>query len=541
MKILKKLKRKTIIIAVIVIVIVFVLFKFFVGNGEPEYITAEVGRGTVIKEVSETGMVKISEQVDLGFDYSGRVDEIYVKVGDEVEAGQSLAKLDLEQLYIELAEAQAALDVAEADYDKLLAGSSPEEIKVAETDVLNAQIAFDNAEQSLEDVEADAEEDLNQAYEDAINDLEDAYLKIYNAYNVVLSVQLSYFNSTDQEGVTVKDNKDIIHDNLTLAKTYIDSAEAGSYDDIDTALSEMKEILSEVRSSLEIIRDVTESVLYRNTVSSSDKTSLDNQKSYINTEYNDIVAAQQNIATTKITNETNINNAEANLDAAELALQKAQDQLELKKAGPTQENINLYQAKIKQAEAKVALLQNKINDSVLKSPVRGQIIKVNKRRGETVQITDLVISILPSGPFQVEVDIYEEDIVYVKVNDEVEIFIPAFPDDSFMGSVVSVDPAEKLIDGVVYYEVNISFDAKDKGVKPGMTADVVIKADERENVLIIPKQALKKINGDKIVKVLNGKEVEERKIEIGLEGEDNIEVISGLTEGERVVLGEKAK
>ncbi len=541
MKILKKLKRRTIIIAVIVIIIVFVIFNFFIGNGELEYIAEEVVRGTVIKEVSETGMVKISEQVDLGFKYSGRIDEIYVKVGDQVEAGQNLAKLDLGQLYIELAEAQAALNVAKADYDKLLAGSSAEEIKVSETDVLNAQIVFDNAKQSLEDAKADAEEDLKQDYENALSDLEDAYLKIYNSYNVVLSVQLSYFNSTDQEGVIVKDNKDLIYANLTLAKTQVDNAEAGSRQEVDTALSEMKKILSEVKNSLEIVRDVTENVLYRNTVTSSDKTSLDNQKSYINTAYNDIVAAQQTIATTRITNETNINTKEAAVGAAEVALQKAQDQLDLKKAGPTQENINLYQAKIKQAEAKVALLQNKINDSTLKSPVKGQITSINKRRGETAQVTDSIISILPSGPFQIEVDIYEEDIVYVKVNDETEIFIPAFPDDLFAGEVISIDPAEKLIDGVVYYEVNISFDAGDKGVKPGMTADVVIKADERENVLVIPKQALKKINGDKIVKVLDGKEVEERKIEIGLEGEDNIEVISGLIEGERVVLGEKAK
>jgi len=541
MKILGKFKSKAVIVIIIVIVVVFTLYKIFIGGNGVEYITEEVKTGNVFKQVSETGMVKVSEQVDLSFKYSGRLDQVFIKVGDLVEANQSLASLDTNQLYIELSEAQAALDVAKADYDKLLAGSSPEEIKIAETDVSNAQITLDNAKQSLEDIKANAEEDLDQAYEDAVDDLEDAYLKVYNAFNVVRNIQRSYFTGSDQESIIVSQNKSLIESNLDKADTYLYQAKVGNNDSIDYGLDQYKTLLSNVKDSLTTIRNMTETASYRDDVSSTDKDSLDAQKTNINTAYTNVIGAQQNISTIKITNKTNINTAEAVVASAEISLQKAQDQLELKKAGPTQENINLYQAKIKQAEAKVSLLNNKINDSTLRSPVNGQIVAINKTKGETVQVTDVVFSILPTGPFQVEVDIYEEDIVYVKTGNKVEIFIPAFPDDTFEGEVVSVDPAEKLIDGVVYYEVNVGFDSLDKGVKPGMTADVVIKVANRENVLIVPKQAVKKINNDRMVIVLENGEIKEKKIIIGLEGEDNIEVVSGLTEGEKVVLGEKAK
>lgn len=538
---LKKILSKKIIIIIIVIAVLgFVGYKVFVKDGEPEYILEKVSYGTVIKEVSETGAVKISEEINLSFRNSGRIDKIYVKVGDKVELGQELAKIDTKQLYIELTEAQAALEVTQADYNKLLAGSSAEEIKVAETEVLNTQIALDNAEQSLEDVKADAGEDLNQAYEDALDTLDDAYLKIYNAYNMADSIYRSYFTSNDQEGIKVKEGRDKIENALNQAKSYIDDARSDSQNEkIDTAVSGVKEILKDTRDALEVIRNMAETTLYRSTVSSSDKTSLDNQKTYINTVYTDLVAAQQNISSTKITNEANINTAEASVSTSEVALQKAQDQLDLKKAGPTQENIDLYSAKIKQAQAKVSLLYNKINEAVLKSPIQGQITEINKREGETVQTTDSVISFLPEGPFQVEVDIYEEDIVDVRVDNFVKISLPAFPDEVLEGRVISIDPAEKLIDGVVYYEVNIIFSTEEESIKPGMTADVIIEADKKENVLIISRAALRRIDGEKIVRVFKKGKTEDRKIEIGLEGDEYAEVISGLAEGEEVVIGEK--
>lgn len=538
----KILNKKVIIIIIVIAVLGFIIYNFFVKDGQPEYILEKASYGAVIKEVSETGAVKISERVNLSFRNSGRIDKIYVKVGDKVESGQELAEIDTRQLYIELSEAQAALEVTQADYNKLLAGSSPEEIKVAETEVLNAQIVLDNAEQSLKDVKADAEEDLNQAYEDALIDLDDAYLKLYNAYNLVDDIRRTYFSLSDQTSLIVRDNKDKIKNAMDSAKVYIDEAKADSlHEDIDTALSETKNVLSDTKQALEAVRDATETIAYRNTVSNSDKTSLDNQKSYINTVHADVIGAQQSISLIRITNETNINTGEASVSTAEAKLQKAQDELNLKKAGPTQENIDLYSAKIKQAQANVSLLYNKINEAVLKSPIQGQITKINKREGETVQTTDSVISFLPEGPFQVEVDIYEEDIVDVEVDNFVRISLPAFLDEILEGRVISIDPAEKLIDGVVYYEVNIIFSTEKENIKPGMTADVVIETDKKENVLIISKAALRMINGEKMVRVFKKGKSEERKIEIGLEGNEYIEIISGLAEGEEVIIGEKQK
>ncbi|MBZ9577722.1 efflux RND transporter periplasmic adaptor subunit [Patescibacteria group bacterium] len=496
------MSKKIILIIVIVVVLGVIIYQFFIKDEEPEFALEKVVIGMVLKEVSETGTVKISEEINLSFKNSGRIDEIYVKVGDNVEAGQKLAKLDTSQLYIELTEAQAALEVARAK----------------KTDT---EISLKNAEQNLKDVKADAEEDLNSACEDALNVLDDSYLKTYDAYNAVYEIQRDYFTSFDEKSTEVIEEKYKIKSDLERIEAYVNDAKNNPQEEnIDLILSKVKEQLEAVSNSLEIVRDITESEAYRSSVSTTDKTSLDTQRTNIINVIADIVNAQQTISTTKIVNETNINNAEAESSLIKNKLQEG----------------GLYQAQISQAQAKVSLLQNKIQEAVLKSFNGGQIIKINKREGEVVQPTDSVISFLSVGPFQIEVDIYEEDIVDVKVNNPVEITLAAFSDEILKGRVISIDPAEKLIGGIVYYGITIDFEETKEGIKPGMTADIIIESDKKENVLVIPKRAVKKMDGKKIVQVFKDGEVKEREIEIGLEGDEFFEIISGLSEGEEVVI-----
>ncbi len=531
-------KKIILIIIIIAAVLSFAVYHFYFRDEQPEFNLAGVAKGTVIKEVSETGTVKISEERNLNFRDSGKIEKIYVKVGDVVKAEQKLAQLDDDQLFIQLEEAQAALEVAQANYNKLLAGASEEKIKVAETEVLEAQVSLENSKQNLKDIKDDAEEDLDNAYQDALSTLDDCYLKIYDALNIASKIQRTYFTSNDQEGINVKESKDQIQRSLGQVESYIEEAKTNCQNEkIDTALSEVEDALEDTTNALKVIRDMIETSLYRDDVSSSDKTSLDEQKSYIITAHTNIVNSQQTVSTTKITNKTNINTAQAQVSDTEADLQKAKDELSLLKAEPISEDIDLYQAKIRQAQAEVSLLQEKIQESILRSPDKGQITKVNKKEGEIVQPTESLISFLPAGPFQIKVDIYEEDIIDVRVSNSVDIILVAFPDQVLKGRVTSINPAEKLIEGVVYYEINIDFDEIKEGIKPGMTADIVIETDKKGNVLVIPEDALEKINGKKIVKIFKEGEIEEREIEIGLEGDnDLIEVISGLNEGEDVVV-----
>lgn len=513
-------------ITIIIVVAVFVIYQVFLKKEKPEFSLFEVKRDNVVQEVSETGQVQMGEEIKLGFKNAGTIEKIYVKVGDKVEAGTALAKLETSELTIQLYEAQAVLEIAQAKLNKLLAGSTPEEIQFAET-------TLKNAKQDLLDTEADATEDLKQAYEDAKATLDGSYEKGSSALTTVNSIQKTYFISNDQESITVKNEKDKIETALSEAKEYIDAAKADrTAVKIDRALSELKSALENIYNDLVVIRNVTETINYKNVVTVTDKTSLDTAKTNVNTGLTNVINAQQTIASTKLTNESNINTAKG-------AVKEAEDELALKKAEPRQEDIDLYQAQVKQAKAQAQLLENKIWEATLRSPTNGRVTKVGKRVGEMVQpvLAESVISLLPASPFEIKADIYEEDIVKIEVGNLVDINLVALPEQIFKGRVISINPAEKIKNEIIYYEATVSFEEAPAGIKPGMTADLVIKSASKENVLVLPKEAIQKKDSKTVAQVLKNNRIEDREIEIGLEGSDNmVEIISGLDEGEKVII-----
>ncbi len=525
---------------ILALLIIIAIYQGFFKETQPSFDLVEVSQGEIIQEVSETGQVKKGEEISLGFKNAGRIENIYIEVGEEVRKGTALARLETSDLTIQLQEANAVLSLAQAKLNKLLAGATKEETQKAETTVFNAQISLKDAKLNLQDVKSQAGDDLDAAYEDALNVLEDAYLKAYNVQNSVDLIQRTYFTQNDQEGFGVRENEEKIIQAVSQIKSSLEATKTDSSEEnIDKSFSQTKEGLSKLSGALKAIREYCQSSSYHVVVSSTDKTSLDTHREYINTALTNVTNAQQTISSTELANEADINTAQAKVSAAEGVLAVAEDELNLITAPAQKEDINLYQAEIDQAQAQVKALENQLSEATLRSPVEAQVVEVKKREGETVQpmLQDSAVVLLPKAAYEIEVDIYEEDIVKIDVGNPVEISLVAFPDEVFKGEVISINPAEKIVEGVVYYEVNIAFGEIPAGVKPGMTADLEIRTATKENVLVVPEDVLQEKNGKIIVEILEGEKIEEKEIEVGLKGSnDMVEILSGLSEGEEVIL-----
>ncbi|KKQ77103.1 MAG: hypothetical protein US98_C0013G0012 [Parcubacteria group bacterium GW2011_GWC1_38_6] len=292
------------------------------------------------------------------------------------------------------------------------------------------------------------------------------------------------------------------------------------------ALNELEGKVLTIRDQLEQARITIETSGYRDIVSTTDKNSLDTYKLNINTAYSNLLTAKADIALAKA-------NADDAINSARSTVFNLENQLDVSQNG-------LYEAQVKEARAKVQLLMEQIRDVTLKSPVDGKVVRVNKKAGETAQAGSLdpVVSVLPLIPFEVDADIYEEDVVLVSVGNNVDIYLIPFPEKIFKGKVVSIDPAEKAIEGVIYYEVNIAFEEEiPESLKPGMTADVNIKTGTKQDVIIIPEDAITRHNGKSTVNVSKNGRIQEREVILGLEGTDGmVEIISGLQVGEKVVI-----
>ena len=528
------------ILSILILILVFgaLIYYFFFKPKDSELSLFEVKRGEVAQTVSETGQTQKGDKINLIFENSGKIEKIYVEVGDNVAKGKLLARLATDDLELELTEAKAALSYADANLNKLLAGVSPEELRVSETTVSNAQLDLDKAQTNLENVEKLAQDDLSADYEDALNVFQAAYLKAYNAGSAIDLIQRTYFSKNDNEGKLVVENQGKIRTMIAEIKTALDAAEANPLqENIDASLMTAKIKLANISAYLRTIREACDTDAYFSAVASADKTILDNHRSYIAIEITNISDSIQTIASVKLNNTSDINTAQAEVLTASGALAKAQDELNLLSAAPREEDVNLYTAQKEQAQSQVSILEKKIGKASLYSPIKGQITAVNKRAGEVVRsLQDSVIVLMPSESYEIDVDIYEEDVVRVRVGNRVVVSLVAFPEEIFEGEVVSIDPAEKLIDGVVYYKSVVALENAPEALRPGMTADLEIKTDFKENVLIVPEDAL--IKEEKIsVEVFKDGSKEKREVQVGLIGNDNMcEIISGLFEGEKVIL-----
>ncbi|MFH1461147.1 MAG: efflux RND transporter periplasmic adaptor subunit, partial [Patescibacteria group bacterium] len=310
-----------------------------------------------------------------------------------------------------------------------------------------------------------------------------------------------------------------------------------AYDNIDSALGKMKSALRSIRDALSYLRAALDdsSVSYK--VSSADKTNIDTERTTIDTQLTSVTTAEQTISSAKVDNQSNINTAQTNLESAQAALTKAENELILKKAGPRQADIDLAQAEVNQAKADVRQIQEKINKTILKAPVDGIITVIEKEVGETAQTSSVIVSMIGAGNFQIEANISETEIAKVNLGDDIKMTLDALgPDEVFTGQVIKIDPAETVVSGVIYYKVTSVFEAEDQRIKSGMTVNLDIQTDKRENVLYLPYYAVKQADGRKYVQILENGELKEKDIKIGLEGENDVEIIGGLVEGEEVVV-----
>ena len=205
----------------------------------------------------------------------------------------------------------------------------------------------------------------------------------------------------------------------------------------------------------------------------------------------------------------------------------------------------MYEAQVLSAQADLNLSLDRLDETIIRAPIDGLVTNVEGSVGEVSSMTIPIVKLLTSNNYEVEVDIPESDITKIDIDDKVEISLDAFSSDEiFSGLVTRIDPAETLIQGVIYYKVTVTFDSQQPAnvanmidrIKPGMTANVTVNTAKIDNVLIVPVRAVKEEDNLKYVEVLENNLPVRTEIELGLRGDEGkAEVKSGLREGQKVI------
>jgi membrane fusion protein, macrolide-specific efflux system len=172
----------------------------------------------------------------------------------------------------------------------------------------------------------------------------------------------------------------------------------------------------------------------------------------------------------------------------------------------------------------------------LMSPIDGEVIVSTVRPGQTVTSAEAVVVLSDRLIVQAQVD--ETDIGGVQVGQKASISLDAYPKIKIEGRVDHIYYESKLVNNVTIYQVDILPDTVPDVFRSGMSATVNIAEKTKEDALLIPLDAVRKAKDGNFVTLSrgNGKKPEEVKVELGISDEKNVEVISGISEADTILV-----
>jgi len=259
----------------------------------------------------------------------------------------------------------------------------------------------------------------------------------------------------------------------------------------------------------------------------------------------------QNLAQVKISQKVDLSDKNARITSAEAALEiakaeadSAQANLDLKRAKPRQVDIAFLQAQVALAGVDLSLAKENLEKTFLKAPLSGVLTLKLKQVGEDVGLSERVFEMISDEKYKIDVDIAEVDIGKIKVGNKAQITVDALGQDMILrGTVTKIAPKETVVQDVVFYKAEITIDDMNSAIKPGMTAEVQIVLNERKGVLALPEKAVQTDEqNQKYVRILQAQKEVKVPVQVGIINlEGDIEIVSGLQEGQEVILRTTSK
>ncbi len=490
-------KRKWWIIGAVVILLIVLASG---GQKSEEYIYGQVERSDVSETILATGQVVSNTDLELSFSRSGIVNSINSKVGDFVSRGKILASLKNQSESASLTQAQAALDRAQASYRQLLEGATSEEIEIARVALRNTEI--DLAQSRIQ--------------QDRL---------VENAHRALLSGDLVAIPTSNTTETAPVISGTYIGEETGVYTIRVYSSGAGKRFSVG-GLETADGIVDETRPILLGTRGLFVQFSSDNTTNTNWSVSIPNTRgaSYV-TNLNVYGAAEETRDITLAVKQSAVDTAQANLN----------DLL----AAATGPELDLAASDILSAEGQVSAALAVLEDTRVRAPESGTITRIDISLGELVQAYKSSFVLQDTEQLLLEANVNEANITKVTPGMLVEVTFDAFSfDQTFMAEVVSVDIASTLVSGVVNYRIKAVLKDELPYLRPGMTANMTLIVDKKEDVLSVPgRSVIEKEDGSKYILTKDGKENSEVLVEIGFEGDGTIvEVLSGLSEGDEIVV-----
>ena len=233
--------------------------------------------------------------------------------------------------------------------------------------------------------------------------------------------------------------------------------------------------------------------------------------------------------------EQEIAEAELEVELGEARVERLQERVDVLDEGPDPDQVRIL-------ETQIAMAQSRLDSPIIKAPFNGIVTVLNARHGDVVQPGMQAVQIDDLSKLYLDVQISEVDIPFVEVGQIAQLIFDAYFESTFEGEVVEIAPVGTPVQGVVEYNVRIEMLDSDDRIKPGMTAAVNIVVDQKEDVFVVPNDAIVSIDGQEHVFVRRNGGYEGVPVSLGSYSDFYSEVLEAdIEEGEMIVLNPPAE
>ncbi|MBP6888125.1 MAG: efflux RND transporter periplasmic adaptor subunit [Candidatus Pacebacteria bacterium] len=478
----------------LVITLVTLSYSIFSSNSNVVVTSQEVKveRKDIVVSVSGSGTISPTNTVAIKVKGQGDIRTIAVKAGQAVKQGSTLLSLDASDAYQDLAVAQVNLETAELELEKIR--------QPAETlDVLKVKNQIATAEQKIKDQD----------------------LLVSNAYKTFLNTTLAAYPEIQATSVSAP----------TISGSYMGGKEGEikilSYLSGDGLRFTVSGIVTGAGiASLSTPQPLGASGLY---ITFS---TLDPQPTWVVPVPN---SRSSSYLSAKTTYENALITKEKTVAAEERTLAELKEQLRDLEDGADPLDIRAKELVVAQKKNDVSDAYKKVSDYIARAPFDGVVASLLAETGDSVTPSTVLGTVITSKKIA-EISLNEADIARVSVGQKAKLTFDALDDVSIEGEIVEIDTIGTNTQGVVTYTVKVAFDEKDTRIKPGMTVTGDIILEQKENVLIVPNEAIKNIKGKKVVTLKDGNTSRPAEVMVGTSGEIETEILSGLKEGDIVLV-----
>ena len=528
------------------------------GAGVP-VVTAPVTTGKVTATLSFSGTITASQQTVLVPKVAGRIEKIFVDVGDQVKAGQTLVQLDHGTLDAAVKQAEANVMSAQARLSTVLAGARSEDVGIAraQLDSARARLGALEAGGRAEDIAAaQAAAQSAQARLKQVQDgSRDADIK---ASEQTVQAAQATFNAAVS---TYNKLKTPNQDELAAAKALVDKTQAvlgvaqSAYDKVGWR--------PDIAGRPEAITLQTATADYQSAVATLRLRQSPREE--------DLAAAQKQIdsaraqldATKARLDQLKTGATPEDLQIATSTLIQAQQTLAKARNPSTEQDIEVQRQAVKQAEQTYALRQQPFTDPDVQTARAAlaqvqaalELAKVNALEGSITAPYDGIIIARPlaegalsnaatgaltiaSAQTEVILSVDEGRIGQIKVGLPVTFEATAYPGQVFLGKVIAIAPTADARTRT--FPVRIRAEPLDPRLLPGMFAEVKIVIAEKNNVVVVPKNSVLQKGGRNVAFIVVDGRAKQIDVTAGLSDEVSVEVPEGIKAGDMVVTAGQA-